>query len=184
MEENKEKSQSEKQELKNKVQQKVEEKINKILETGIESGNVDYLYKLIDIHKDIENEEYWNKKKEVMSMNYRNYGEYDDTYSNYGRRGVPGTGRGRYGRRGMPGTGRGRYRGEDMLDDMHEMYNDYSDGKEEYNMGNYGAKEDTMKSLDYMLKSVVQFMQMLEENADSEEEMQLIKKYSRKISEM
>lgn len=184
MEENKEKSQNEKQELKNKVQQKVEEKINKILETGIESGNVDYLYKLIDIHKDIENEEYWNKKKEVMSMNYRNYGEYDDTYSNYGRRGVPGTGRGRYGRRGMPGTGRGRYRGEDMLDDMHEMYNDYSDGKEGYNMGNYGAKEDTMKSLDYMLKSVVQFMRMLQEDADSEEEMQLIKKYSRKISEM
>lgn len=171
------------QNLNKDVKEKVEEKISKILEAGIESSNVDYLYKLIDIHKDIENEDYWNKKKEVMSMNYRNYGEYMDDYSDYGRRGVPGTGR-RYGRRGVPGTGRGRYRGQDMLDDMHEMYNDYSDGKEEYNMGNYGAKEDTMKSLDYMLKSVVQFMHMLEENADSEEEMQLIKKYSRKISEM
>lgn len=185
MEENKEnKQEEEKLNLNDKIIEKVENKIERIIEAGIEAGNVDYLYKLIDIHKDIENEKYWDKKKEVMTMNYRNYGEYDDTYSNYGRRGVPGTGRGRYGRRGVPGSGRGRYRGEEMLDDMHEIYNDYSDWKEEYMMGNYGAKDDTMKSLDYMLKSVVQFMQMLEENADSEEEMQLIKKYSRKISEM
>ena len=41
-----------------------------------------------------------------------------------------------------------------------------------------------MRSLDYMLKSVVQFIKMLEEDAGSEEEMKLIKKYSRKISEM
>lgn len=172
------------QNLNKDVKEKVEEKISKILEAGIESSNVDYLYKLIDIHKDIENEDYWNKKKEGMKM--MRYSEYGD--GSYGRRGVPGTGRrygeGSYGRRGVPGSGRGRYRGEEMIEDMHEMYNDYSDGKEEYNMGNYGAKDDTMKSLDYMLKSVVQFIRMLQEDADSEEEMQLIKKYSRKISEM
>lgn len=189
MEENKQENQLEQEELNKKIQKKVEEKICEILDkTGIEASNVDYLYKLVDIHKDIENEKYWDKKKEVFEMNYRNYGEYGEDYSSYGRRGVPGTGRryseGSYGRRGVPGSGRGRYRGEEMLEDMHYMYNDYSDNKDEYGRGNYGAKEDTMKSLDYMLKSVVQFMQMLEEDATSEEEMQLIKKYSRKISEM
>ena len=163
-----------------KLKKEVEEKIEKTLENGIDENNVVYIYRLIDIHKDIENEEYWKKKEEIMM--YRDYEDY-----NYGRRGVPGTGRyrdGAYGRRGVPGTGRGRYRGEDMIEDMHESYNDYTDNKEEYGRGNYGAKEDTIRSLDYMLKSVVQFMQMLEEDATSEEEMQLIKKYSRKISEM
>ena len=50
--------------------------------------------------------------------------------------------------------------------------------------GSYGAKEDAMKALDYMMKSVVQFIQMLEEDASSQEEIQLIKKYTKKISEM
>ena len=188
MENQQNEQETKKQELNSKVKEKVEEKINKLLEAGIQSGNVDYLYKLIDIHKDIENEDYWKVKKEgIKNMRYNDYGAYSD--SSYGRRGVPGSGRGRYsdgsyGRRGVPGTGRGSYRGEEMLNNMHESFYDYSDGKEEYNMGNYGAKEDTMQSLDYMLKSVVQFFKMLQEDADTEEEMQLIKKYSRKISEM
>lgn len=176
-EENKKSNQEQELQLSDKVTNKVEEKINKIIDTGIQSENVDYLYKLIDIHKDLANEDYWKCKKEVLKMRYRDdYGMEYGTGS-YGRRGVPGTGRGRY-------MARGNYRGEEMIDDMREMYGDYSESREEYDRGNYGAKEDTMKSLDYMLKSVVQFMQMLESDASSEEEMQLIKKYARKISEM
>lgn len=159
--------------LNKEVKKLVEEKIGKILEVGIQSDNVDYLYKLIDIHKDIENEDYWKVKKEGIMMRYRD--NYDDEYGNYGRR--MRDSRGRY-------MARGNYRGGDMIEDMRDMYDEYSENKEEYGRGNYRAKDDTMKSLDYMLKSVVQFMQMLEENADSEEEMQLIKKYARKISEM
>ena len=41
------------------------------METGIQVGNVDYFYKLIDIHKDIENEEYWKIKKEVLENDVR-----------------------------------------------------------------------------------------------------------------
>lgn len=125
----------------------------------------------------------------------RRYGNYRGGYGNdygreeygddmYGRRGVPGSGRGRsYGRRGVPGTGR-RYSGEDTMNEMYEAYQDYEDGKEESMNGNYGAKEDTMKSLDYMLKSVVKFIEMLKNDASSQEEIDLIQKYSRKISEM
>ena len=179
MEENQE---VEEKKVSENLKEKVEEKIKEIVEkNGIQATNIEYLYKLVDIHKDLENEEFW--KKEEKEMNYRYEGM--DDYS-YGRRGVPGTGRYRdnYGRRGVPGSGRGRYRGEETIEDMRETYNDYTDGKEEYRRGNYGAKENTIESLDYMLKSVVQFFKMLEEDADTEEEMQLIKKYSRKISEM
>lgn len=168
--------------INDKVKEHVEEKINKLMETGIQAGNVDYLYKLIDIHKDIENEEYWEVKKEGMRMRYRdNYGRDEYGAGDYGNYGIRRRdSRGRYMARGYDT----KYRGEEMLEDMHNSYNDYSDSREEYGRGNYGAKEDTMKSLDYMLKSVVQFMQMLEEDATSEEEMQLIKKYARRISEM
>ena len=178
-EENKINNQEQNIKLNEKVKNKVEDKIKQIIDVGIQLDNVDYLYKLIDIHKDIENEEYWKFKKEGIKMRYNtNYGrdDYDrEEYGNYGRRGRDS--RGRY-------MARGNYRGEEMIDDMREMYGDYSESREEYDRGNYGAKEDTMKSLDYMLKSVVQFMQMLESDASSEEEVQLIKKYARKISEM
>ena len=41
-----------------------------------------------------------------------------------------------------------------------------------------------MKSLDYMLQSVAQFIEMLKQDASSQEEMELIQKYTRQISEM
>lgn len=115
--------------------------------------------------------------------NYNGYGnEYD--MENYGRRGVPGTGRERsYSRRGVPGTGR-RYRGEEMLEEAMDRYEEYSEGREEAMSGNYGAQKDSMKALEYMLKSVVEFIGMLKQDASSQEEIDLIQKYSRKISEM
>ena len=57
--------------LSEKIKETVESKIEKLLETGIQSSNVDYFYKLVDIHKDIENEEYWNVKKEVLNYDVR-----------------------------------------------------------------------------------------------------------------
>lgn len=57
--------------LNEKIKETVESKIEKLLETGIQSSNVDYFYKLVDIHKDIENEEYWNIKKEVLNYDVR-----------------------------------------------------------------------------------------------------------------
>ena len=71
-----------------------------------------------------------------------------------------------------------------MIDDMHRSYRMYSDGREQYNRGNYGAKQDTMQSLEYMLESVVDFVEMLKDEAGSQEEMELIKHYTKKISEM
>lgn len=113
-------------------------------------------------------------------MNYGNYGgDYrNDRRGSYGRR--TRDSRGRYTARG----GRGRYRGGDRLDDMRDMYDEYTDMKEEYGRGNYGAKGESLRQLDEMLQGITEFIECLKEEADSEEEMDLIQKYSRKISEM
>ena len=57
-------------------------------------------------------------------------------------------------------------------------------GRDNYGRGNYGAKDGTMKSLEYMLQSVTEFLEMLKQDANSQEEMQLIQEYTRHISEM
>lgn len=164
-----------------KLKEEIKKTIDGIVEEGIQSENLDALYKLVDIHKDIANEEYWETKKGVMEMRYNygreNYGR--DNYGTYGRR--MRDSRGRYMDYGTMGR---RYRGEDMMDEMHEHYRNYSDGRESMNMGNYGAKENTMKSLEYMLQSVVDFIEMLKKDANSPEEIELIREYSRHISEM
>lgn len=162
-----------------KLNEQVEKSINRIVEQGIQEDNLDILGKLVDIHKDLANEEYWCKKGEYMDMRYRGYEEHGNYGNEYGRRGRDSRGRYSTGRGPM-----GRYRGEDMIDDMHKKFYDYSEGKEEMNMGNYGAKNDTMKSLDYMLQSVVDFIEMLKKDANSQEEIDLIREYSRQISEM
>jgi reverse gyrase len=47
---------------------KVEEQVNELVKTeGVKRGNIEYLYKLIDVHKDIKNEEYWKKKEEKQN---------------------------------------------------------------------------------------------------------------------
>lgn len=172
-----------------RTKEETEKIINAILEDGIRSDNVDYLYKIIDIHKDIANEEYWKEKED--NMRYRNsgrgmYGNYD-MMDSYGRRDYDDS----YGRRRRDSRGRfmerGRdrkYRGEEPMEDMYENYHMYLDDKDQYDRGNYGAKEDTMKSLKYMLESVVCFFDMLKEDATSQDEVELIKKYAREISEM
>lgn len=165
----------------NEVLEKVEEQINCILEEGLgQENSINKLYKLVDIHKDLKNEEYW---KEKMNMRYsEGYSE-----GSYGRRGVPGSGRGRYRDGYSEGYGnygrRGNYRGEEMMDDMYQAYGDYNEGREAYSRGNYGAKEDSMKSLKYMLKAMEDFGMYLIEDASSEEEKNLIRQTMKKMSE-
>ena len=58
-----------------KAKEEVEKLIKQITESGLQVANVELLYKLIDIHKDINNEEYWKKKEEnMMYRDYDNYG--------------------------------------------------------------------------------------------------------------
>lgn len=156
------------------VRTEVEKHIDNVIKQGVSANNADYLYKLVDIHKDLANEDYWKEKEKNMK-----YRMNDDSYKTYGRRMRDSHGR------FMDGADYGRsYRGHDMIDEIDEHYANYSEGKEQYSRGNYSAKNDTMRSLEYMLQSVTDFIMMLKEDATSQEEIELIRKTARKISEM
>lgn len=155
-----------------KAKEEVEKLIKQITESGLQVANVELLYKLIDIHKDIENEEYWEKKEE--NMMYRDY----DNYSGGRSRDSRGRYMDSYGRRGVPGTGRGRYRGYDYIDEMGEQYGNYSEGRD-----TYGNDHETEKSFDKMLQSLEDFTYLIMQEADSPDKVEKVKRTARKISE-
>ena len=161
-----------------KVKEKTEYIIEDILQEEITEDNIDMLGKLVDIHKDIENEKYWKEKEENMVYRGRDY-FMDDSYN--GGRSRDSRGRymdGSYGRRGVPGTGRGRYRGYDMIEEMGEHYGNYSEGRD-----NYGNDRETEKSFDKMLQSLEDFTYLIMQEADSQDKIEKVRKTARKISE-
>ena len=168
-----------KQEIKvtDKVKEEIDKSIKRIMEQGVQTNNIDFLYKMIDVKKDIAEIE-----KEEQEMMYGNYGEYGEGNYNGGRR-RDSRGRfmesGSYGRRGVKGTGRGRYRGEEMMDEMMYHYGNYNEGREQY-----GADEETMKSFKYMLKSFKDYYKHLKNEASSQQEVQMLEDVAREISEM
>ena len=169
-----------------KVTEEVDKTIKKIMEQGVQTNNIDFLYKMIDIKKDIAEIE--KEEQEMMYGNYGNYGR--DQYGEYGESGSYNGGRrrdsrgrymesGSYGRRGVKGSGRGRYRGEEMMDEMAYHYGNYSEGREQY-----GADQETMKSFQYMLKSFKDYYKHLKDEASSQQEVQMLEDVAREISEM
>ena len=166
-----------------KLKEETDKSMKRVLEQGVQTNNVDFLYKMIDIKKDIAEIE--KEEQEMMYGNYGrgSYGEYSEggNYSGGRRR----DSRGRYmegdsyGRRGVPGSGRGRYRGEEMMDEMAYHYGNYNEGREQY-----GADEETMKSFKYMLKSFKDYYKHLKQEASSQQEVKMLEDVAREISEM
>lgn len=152
-----------KQDLLPKTKTEVEKLIKTITENGLQIGNVDVLYKLIDIHKDIENEKYWENKEE--NMRYLR----DDYREDY-RGGRSRDSRGRY-------MGRGHDEGEEMIDEMREHYGNYMCG------GRYNGAEKE-KAFDYMLQSAEEFFGYLMEEVENPEQMEKIKRTAKRISDM
>lgn len=175
-----EKKQTEEKDVIEKVTEEVDKSIKRIMEQGVQTNNIDFLYKMIDVKKDIA--EIKKEEQEMMYGNYGNYGRDSDMMYSGGRR-RDSKGRymegGSYGRRGVPGTGRGRYRGEEMMDEMAYHYGNYNEGREQY-----GADEETMKSFKYMLKSFKDYYKHLKEEASSQQEVKMLEDVAREISEM
>jgi len=138
----------------NKLEKKTEESINKILDEGITTNNLDHLYKLVDIYKD---------SKEVESMNYGNYGARRPGYDSYGR--YDNYGRDEYGRRGYDM----KYRGEDEMDRMANEYGRYMESR-----SRYGAGEESDRSFHYMVKALEDFIKVLHEEADTQQQKQML----------
>jgi hypothetical protein len=163
-----------------KVTEEVDKSIKRIMEQGVQTSNIDFLYKMIDVKKDIAEIE--KEEQEMMYGNYDNYGRYDDMSYGGGRRRDS---RGRYmesdsyGRRGVKGTGRGRYRGEEMMDEMAYHYGNYNEGREKY-----GADEETLKSFEYMLKSFKDYYKHLKQEASSPQEVKMLEQTAEEMLEM
>ena len=160
--------------MQEKLEKKTEESINKILDEGITTNNLDHLYKLTKINhmvKEGENNMNYNEYRDYHDYSGRgpghgSYGEYNRGYGEYNER---------YNARGRDS----KYRGYDHLDRMYNEYGNYSYGRERY-----GANEDTKKSLEYMLRSMEDFARMLKEEAQSQEEVMMIKQTAQRIAQM
>lgn len=129
--------------------------IKEVIKDEVNMNNLDYLYKLVDIHKDVANEEYWMKKEEKYM--YGTYGRRPG-YSSYGNYGE-------YGRRGYDM----KYRGDEYLDRMAGEYGRYQESR------SYGASEDTDKSFHYMVKALEDFIKVLYEEAETPQQKQMLR---------
>ena len=139
--------------MEEKVIEKMESSIEKILKEGLNTSNLDNLYKLSKIK---------HMAKEDKDMNYGNYGGRRpgyDTYGNYNEYG-------NYGARGRDM----RYRGEDELNRMSGEYGRYMESR-----SRYGASEETDKSFHYMVKALEDFIRVLYEEADTQQQKQQLK---------
>lgn len=135
--------------MEEKLLKRMNEAINKIIDEGLNTNNLETLYKLSKIK---------HLTKEDEQMNYGNYGNYD--YNGYSGRNA---GYDAYGRRGYDM----RYRGEEELDRMHGEYGRYME-----NRNRYGAGEETDKSFHYMVKALEDFIMVLKEEANTPQQKQ------------
>jgi hypothetical protein len=136
-----------------------EKKIKEVLDSDINMNNIEYLYKLSKIR---------HMAKQDECMRYNDYNDYGRRpgFNSYGED---------YGRRGRDM----KYRGYGHLD---RMYDDY--GRYEYGRERYGHNEDTKRSLKYMLESMEDFARMLREDAQSQEEVEMIRQTAQRIAQM
>lgn len=125
----------------------------------IDGNSIEYIYKLAKIR---------HMAKEDECMRYNDYNDYGRRpgFNSYGEE---------YGKRGRDM----KYRGYDHLD---RMYNNY--GRYEYGRERYGHNEDTKRSLKYMLESMEDFARMLREDAQSQEEVDMIRQTAQRIAQM
>ena len=150
--------------MEEKLKKMTDESIKKIVDSGINTNNLDHLYKLVKINKMVKEEENMN--------NYGNYGNYGarragyDSYGrdSYGRDNYGEYGRGSYGRRGYDM----KYRGDDSLDRMAGEYGRYMESRERYGAGS----QETDKSFHYMVKALEDFVMVLKEEAETPQQKQ------------
>lgn len=142
--------------MEEKLIEKTKGSINQILEGDISPNNIEYLYKLSKIN---------HLAKEDKNM-YGNYMGRNPGYDTYGRGMEYGNYSGNYGARGYDS----RYRGNEYLDRMSGEYGRYME-----NRNRYGAGQETDRSYHYMIKSLEDFIRVLYEEADSEQQKQQLR---------
>lgn len=169
-----------------KIKEQLKELKKGILEEGIQNNNnLEHIYKIVDIEKDLCEIEEAKDMRYGRYDGYGNsygrdsygrgsYGEYNDGYSGYGARRRDS--RGRYMERGYDT----KYRGDDSLNEMHEQYGRYNENRERYG----AADQETDKSFHYMVKALEDFIQVLYEEAETQEQKQQLMQTLQKSMQM
>lgn len=133
----------------------VEPSIEKIQKEGLNTNNLELLYKLTKIrHLAKEDKEmYGNYEGRRPGYDTYGYDSYNRSYNNYNARG-----------RDM------RYRGDEHLERMRDEYGRYQESR-----SRYGAGEETDKSYHYMLEAVKDFIRVLYEEADTPQQKEMLR---------
>lgn len=132
--------------------EKVEQPIRQILDEEVSPNNIEYLYKLSKIRHMAKEDKCMNEYG--RKPGYDSYGRY---YGEYGNE---------YGRRGYDM----KYRGNEHIDRMAGEYGRYMESR-----NRYGTSEETDKSFHYMIKSLEDFVRVLYEEANTEQQKQMLR---------
>lgn len=168
-----------------KLMEQVKKELTEIEGKGINASNLELIGKLTNIYKDLSKIKNMEKEGGSQKMpEYSRYREgggyregYRDGYSDSGYRD------GEYGRRGVPGSGRGRYNGSRMRDHMERMMDgmdQYEYGKERYMLG--GDDTRVMEGLEKLMYAMCMFVESAMDFADTPQEKEVIRKHIKKIS--
>lgn len=172
----------------------IEEELQKIADKGLNTGNLETAYKLIDMYKDLKNTEYWDIKGEYYMNEMGGYSEarrrdnmgrysrddgrmapdYDRDSSYRGRRSGDHYVRGHYSRDGYPRNG--------AMDGYSGNYDRYMDSKASYRTSKSPeCKQRLMDTLETYMDDFSQQMEEMLRDSDCQEERATIKRYLDKI---
>lgn len=173
-----------------KILNDAKKELSQIEQVGLNAGNVDVATKMLSIIKNVGK----IRKMEGEEMReYRDGGNYtyrggDYEFTTRGRGNYRGDDyEGEYGRRGVPGSGRGRYSHYD--DRMMERLDRIADGMEMYQYGRDryrgGDSEERMTDgLEKMMYAVCTFVESAMDFAETPQEKEIIRKHIQKLAKM
>ena len=180
-----------------KLMQNIKDELDKIAEKGLNTGNLETAYKLIDMLKDMENVEYWKCKEEYyntvqeqMEGGYSQAGDYSqrrnrDSMGRYSRADgmMPDYDRGSsYARRGEHYV-RGHYSRANGAGN--DSYSEYMDSKQSYRNGkSEDCKRRMLAALEEHMDALTEELGEMSKDADCREERETISRYIDKLRKM
>lgn len=145
--------------MEDKVIEKMTESINKIIDDGLNTSNLDNLYKLSKIkHMAKEDKEMYGEYGRGRRAGYDSYGRDEYGRGSYGRDS--------YGRRGYDT----KYRGDEYMGRMYNEYGRYMENRERY-----GAGKESDEAFHFMTESLKEFTKYLFEIAETPQQKQMLK---------
>ena len=175
-----------------KLFENVKKELKQIETNGLSSSNLDTAYKLTCIGKNIKEIEEKEGDQKMRGRyedgGYNARGNYRDYADGYNARGNYRDGDDdEYGRRGVPGSGRGRYRGEGErfgrhMDHIEDGIDMYMYGRERY--FDSGDKHRMHEGLEKFMYGICMFVETAMDFAETPEEKEIIRKHIQKMKAM